>query len=70
MTSKTGPRMVFAPPEEHPLPGARTALLLLLGINLFNFIDRQVLAAVVPDIRRVFLTHEATGAGPLFATMN
>jgi len=31
--------------------GAYTALWLLLGINLFNYIDRQVLAAVEPDIR-------------------
>src|SRR5271165_7325736 len=34
-----------------PLRGARTALILLLGINMFNFIDRQVLAAVEPEIR-------------------
>lgn len=34
------------------LPGARTALGLLLAINLFNFIDRQVLAAVEPSIRK------------------
>ena len=33
------------------LSGANTALWLLLGINLFNYIDRQVLAAVEPDIR-------------------
>jgi MFS family permease len=36
------------------LTGARTALLLLLGINLFNYIDRQVLAALEPDIRAAF----------------
>src|SRR5262245_39684021 len=35
-----------------PLPGARMALALLLSINLFNYIDRQVLAAVEPNIRR------------------
>jgi MFS family permease len=35
-----------------PLPGARAALLLLLAINMFNFIDRQVLAAVEPEIRK------------------
>jgi len=35
-------------------PGARTALVLLLGINLFNYIDRFVLAAVEPDIRATF----------------
>jgi MFS family permease len=34
--------------------GARGALFLLLGINLFNYIDRQVLAAVEPDIRATF----------------
>jgi MFS family permease len=38
-----------------PLPGARTALILLLAINLFNYIDRQVLAAVEPEIRRELL---------------
>jgi MFS family permease len=35
---------------------ARTALLLLLGINLFNYIDRQVLAALEPEIRAAFFT--------------
>ncbi len=34
--------------------GARTALLLLLTINLFNYIDRQILAALEPDIRATF----------------
>jgi MFS transporter, Spinster family, sphingosine-1-phosphate transporter len=34
--------------------GARTALALLLGINLFNYIDRYVLAAVEPNIRAAF----------------
>src|SRR5438094_5456908 len=34
--------------------GAQTALLLLLGINLFNYIDRQILAALEPDIRATF----------------
>ncbi|MBV9008530.1 MAG: MFS transporter [Verrucomicrobia bacterium] len=35
-------------------PGAIAALALLLGINLFNYIDRQVLAAVEPEIRATF----------------
>src|SRR6266481_7870047 len=35
-------------------PGAQTALALLLGINLFNYIDRQILAAVEPEIRAAF----------------
>ena len=34
--------------------GARSALGLLLGINLFNYIDRFVLAAVEPNIRATF----------------
>src|SRR5881398_3099447 len=37
-----------------PLSGARTALLLLLSINLFNYIDRQILDALEPDIRTSF----------------
>jgi MFS family permease len=37
-----------------PAPGARTALALLLAINLFNFIDRYVLASVEPEIRAHF----------------
>jgi MFS transporter, Spinster family, sphingosine-1-phosphate transporter len=37
-----------------PAPGARTALGLLLAINLFNYIDRQVLASVEPEIRAHF----------------
>ncbi|MBA3386441.1 MAG: MFS transporter, partial [Chthoniobacterales bacterium] len=34
--------------------GAGAALVLLLAINLFNYIDRQVLAAVEPEIRETF----------------
>src|SRR6266513_1530048 len=37
-----------------PFNGARTALFLLLAINLFNYIDRQILAALEPDIRGTF----------------
>jgi MFS family permease len=40
--------------EAERKPGARTALGLLLGINLFNYIDRSILAAVEPDIRAFF----------------
>jgi MFS family permease len=47
-----------APGPDQPLPGARTALVLLLAINLFNFIDRQVLAAVEPEIRTALLAHD------------
>lgn len=37
-----------------PIPRARLALTLLVLINLFNYIDRQVLAAVEPSIRAEF----------------
>src|SRR5207248_3536596 len=36
-------------------PGAITALTLLISINLFNYIDRQILAAVEPEIRATFI---------------
>ncbi len=38
-----------------PLPGARMALVLLLLINLFNYIDRQVLAANLTPIEAQLL---------------
>jgi MFS family permease len=41
-----------------PLPGARAALILLLAINLFNYIDRQVLAAVLPKLEDAFLADD------------
>src|ERR1044071_1277171 len=40
--------------QNKTVSGARTALVLLLAINLFNYIDRQVLAALEPDIRASF----------------
>jgi MFS family permease len=50
-------------------PGARAALVLLLLINLFNYVDRMVLAAVVSPIKRTFFgeggpaaTNDALGA--------
>src|SRR5438067_1070453 len=44
--------------RESPLPGARMALSLLIAINIFNYIDRQVLAAVVPQLEREFSSHD------------
>jgi MFS family permease len=40
------------------------ALLLLLAINLFNYIDRQVLAAVVPEIRKELFAPKSGAAAP------
>jgi len=56
------------------LPGARRALALLLLVNLFNYIDRYVLAAVVPWLRQTFFTgpdSALTGnrSGDLLATI-
>lgn len=36
------------------IPGANAALALLLGINLLNYIDRYILAAVEPEVQREF----------------
>ena len=43
-------------------PGGRIALALLLAINLFNYIDRQVLAAVEPEIRATFFASNDVNA--------
>jgi len=51
---------------QSPRTGARTALALLIGINLFNYIDRQVLAAVEPEIRATFFP--ATDLNAMFKT--
>ncbi|PYK31620.1 MAG: hypothetical protein DME57_03015, partial [Verrucomicrobia bacterium] len=40
--------------KDRLVPGGRSALALLLAINLFNYIDRQVRAAVEPWIRATF----------------
>jgi MFS family permease len=53
--------MTSAPSQDRAAPaaklshtGARASLALLLAINLFNYIDRQVLAAVEPNISAEF----------------
>jgi MFS transporter, Spinster family, sphingosine-1-phosphate transporter len=38
------------------LPAARLAVALLILINLFNYIDRYVLAAVMPEIEKAFFS--------------
>jgi MFS family permease len=52
-------------PKTEPLPGARPALVLLLLINLFNYIDRQVLAAVEHDIARDFFPNDPNSAATM-----
>jgi len=50
------------PSEPQPQSGARAALVLLLAINLFNFIDRYILAALEPEIRRAFFSPDDVDA--------
>src|SRR5260221_13331192 len=40
--------------SDAPAPGAYWSVLLLLGINLFNYVDRQVLSAVEMKIEDEF----------------
>ncbi len=40
--------------NQQPAPGARGALALLLAINMFNYVDRYVLAAVEPAVQKDF----------------
>jgi MFS family permease len=49
--------------RDAPFPGARSALALLLLINLFNYIDRYVLAAVVDPLTESFFGAHAGAAG-------
>jgi MFS family permease len=60
-------------PEHRAIPfaGARSALVLLLLINLFNYIDRNVLAAVVGPIKLTFFAQGglASQGGALAAIM-
>jgi MFS family permease len=57
------------PSGQKPMSGARSAVVLLLAINLFNYIDRQILAALEPDIRTTFFApddvHAMTKTGLL-----
>ncbi len=46
-------------PDPPAARGATAALVLLLAINLLNYVDRWVLAAVEPDIRRSLLLDAA-----------
>ena len=56
------------PAIDAPAPGARAALLLLLAINLFNYIDRYVVASVEPQIAKAFFGGKANDAATLAKT--
>ena len=51
-----------SPDSRQVPPGAGRALSLLLLINLFNYIDRYVLAAVEPEIRNHFFPGDSENA--------
>lgn len=56
------PNGLDAADRDAPLPGARPALVLLLAMNLLNYIDRYVLAAVAEEIQKEFnVTDEQVG---------
>ncbi|MDQ3120666.1 MAG: MFS transporter [Verrucomicrobiota bacterium] len=59
-TTAIGNFMKADPTERKP--GAHAALALLLGINLFNYIDRYILAAVEPNIRATFFAPDDPNA--------
>jgi len=66
---------VSASTTDKSFPGARSALVLLLLINLFNYLDRYVLAATVGPIKETFfgkngLAQGAGGGDVLMAIMN
>ena len=62
-------RQLLMQTRTRPSSTAKTALLLLLCVNLFNYIDRQILAALEPDIRATFFgaddVHAMTKTGLL-----
>jgi MFS family permease len=55
--------------NSQPKSGAGAALTLLLGINLFNYIDRFVLAAVEPNIRETFFVKGDPNAMAISGTL-
>src|SRR5215203_5168480 len=54
----------YETPPAAPARAARSALLLLLTINLFNYIDRYVLSAVEPEIRKHFFAEVEDSTRP------
>ena len=52
----------MTPAQADGTRGAQKALLLLLAINLFNYIDRYILAAVEPSIRAAFFAPDDPNA--------
>ena len=60
--------------SEVQFPGAKSALALLILINLFNYVDRQVLSAVIGPIKKTFFNQNgevgAAGGNALNSLMH
>lgn len=58
---RPAPATLAHPSDPAATRAARLSVALLLGINLFNYIDRYILAAVEPEIRAQFFPQAASG---------
>lgn len=67
--SSSGSSSDGSSPPGPAFPGARPALVLLLLINLFNYIDRYVLAAVVPNLKQAFFGANGTTSHGLLESL-
>src|SRR5262249_31770180 len=56
MPANGAPMQINESSQRVSMPRTGTAMCLLLTINLFNYIDRQVLADVEPEIRNELLS--------------
>lgn len=67
-------KQTVARSSEIPFAGARSALALLLLINLFNYVDRQVLSAVIGPIKKTYFSQNGdignAGSGALNAVIH
>ena len=67
--SRAGDTSVFQPATPSPASGASISLTLLLSINMFNYIDRYVLAAVEPAIQKQFFPTNPPNAEALMGSL-
>ena len=69
MTTNGSTSPVSPDHQSSPLPGARLALTILLTINLFNYIDRLVLAALLRPIETDLLPENGSNNGALLGAL-
>ena len=56
--------------SQRVVPGARMALFLLFSINLFNYIDRYILAAVEPEAEKCLLSPDDPKIGQKMGSLS